>query len=173
LSFSHGGEEVEGFDPCLEWLGDALAGERVGRLAVKRAEGAGGEGTFCVSGASQPIDNPADEGITDGDACGATSGDNFTACVNFLHFAKGHEEDAVIAKAYDFGLKFGEAVRADFTDVAERHIGAYGFDYEAGDLDDLTHAHDGGAGLDATPKVFHECWQNGGAVVHLRERATF
>jgi hypothetical protein len=128
---------------------------------VERAERAVWQRAFAIDRATEAVDDAPGEARSDIDACGAACGDDFAACVDFLHFAEGHEENAVVAEAHDLGLEAREAVRADFADIAEGNARADRFDDEAGDLNYLTHAGDRGGRLDAAAQGLHERGEDG------------
>jgi hypothetical protein len=161
LAAAHGGEKVEGFYTCLKWLENTLAGEGIGRLAMEWPESASRKGAFAIDGTADAVNDSADKGVAHIDTCGAACGSDFAACVDFLHLAEGHEENAVVPEADHFGLQTVEARGADFADVAEGNIGPNGFDNESRDLHDFSHSHQRGGGFNATAQVLHERWQNG------------
>jgi hypothetical protein len=128
---------------------------------------------FAIDGTADAVDDSADQGVADIDACSAARGSDFAACMNFLHLAQWHEENAVVPKADHFGLQAAQAGGADFADIAEGNIGPNGFDNESRDLHNFAHSHQRGGGFNAAAQVFHERGQNGRSLVHFSERATF
>jgi hypothetical protein len=161
LTTAYGSEQVEGFHTCLKWLENTLAGEGIGRLAMEWPKCASRKRSFAIDGTADAVDDAADKGVADIDACGATRGSDFAACVDFLHLAEGHEKNAVVPKANRFGLQTVEAGGANFADVSEGNIGPNGFDNKSSDLHDFAHSHQRGGGFNATAQVLHERGQNG------------
>jgi hypothetical protein len=137
------------------------------------AQGAARKWAFAIDGAAYAVNDSADKGVADIDARRTACSGDFASSVNLLHFAQWHEKNAVVAEADHFGLKAAEAGRANFADVAKGNIRPDGFDNESRDLHDFAHPHQRGGGFDATAQVLHERGQNGRALVHFSDRATF
>ena len=93
--------------------------------------------------------------------------------MNFLHLAKRHEQDPVVAESHHLGLQTRKPRGADLANVAERNIRPDRFDHEPRDLNDLAHANDRGRGADPPTQVLHQRWENWRFVTHFNERATF
>jgi hypothetical protein len=72
---------------------------------MQRTKRASGEGALAINRATEAVDNPTHEGLAHIDSSGAASGGDIAPGMNFLHLAKRHQKNPVIAESHNLGLQ--------------------------------------------------------------------
>ena len=95
-------EKIDPFDARLEGSVDALTSQRIRRIAAQSARFRGVQRTPAIDRATEAVEHAPYQGLPHGREGTVVARDDFTSWIDILRLAKGHEEQARIAKSYDF-----------------------------------------------------------------------